>query len=118
MVPRPRVTKQIMECVSPSTLLPCGYLWGHPESLFTNKIKERERDPLRFHWRLSKGCDIDTYRFRRALFGLTCSPFLLGGVIEQHLHAWENKMPETVLAVGNSLYVDDLLNEGHTVDQA
>ena len=73
---------------------------------------------LRYHWRLNEGRDIETYRFTRALFGLTCSPFLQGGVIEQHLQAWESKIPETVAALRNSLYVVDLLNRGHTVDQA
>ena len=43
-------------------------------------IKEEERDSLRFFWK-SPGCDgVSVYRFTRALFGMTCSPFLLGGV--------------------------------------
>lgn len=61
---------------------------------------------------------IETHRFTRTLFGLTCSPFLLGGVIEQHLESWENKMPEIVAALRKNLYVDDLLSGGQTVDQA
>ena len=82
------------------------------------RIKEQERDALRFHWRVSEHSDIETYRFTRALFGLTCSPFLLGGVIEQHLQSWESEMPEAVAALRKSLYVDDLPSGGQTVDQA
>ena len=43
------------------------------------------------------------------LFGLAPSPFLLGGVIKQHLESWRHKNPETVREVNKSLYVDDLI---------
>jgi len=33
------------------------------------------------------------------------------------LHSWENKLPEVVAALRKSLYVDDLLNGGQTVQQ-
>lgn len=45
------------------------------------RIKEAERDALRFHWAPDEQSDIETLRFTRALFGLASSPFLLGGVI-------------------------------------
>lgn len=61
---------------------------------------------------------METYRFKRALFGSTGSPFLLGCVFEQHLQTRETKSPETLAAFCSSLYVDGLLNGGHTVDQA
>ena len=52
------------------------------------------------------------------MFGLTSSPFLLGGVIEQHLDNWESRMPEAVAELRKSLYVDDLLSGGVTVEEA
>ena len=82
------------------------------------RIKENERDALRFHWRVNKHSNLDTYRFTRDLFGLTCSPFHLGGVIKQHLQSWESKLPEVVAALRKSLYVDDLLNGGQTDEEA
>ena len=45
------------------------------------RIREAERDALRFHWKPPGQSNIEVYRFTRALFGLTSSPFLLGGVI-------------------------------------
>ena len=42
-------------------------------------IREAERDALPFHWKSPGQSVIQTYRFTRALFGLTSSPFLLGG---------------------------------------
>ena len=98
----------------------------HPVAIFGDiqkaflqiRIKENERDALRFHWRMNEHSNLETYRFTRALFGLTCSPFLLGGVIEQHLQSWESELPDVVAALRKSLYVDDLLNGGQTVEEA
>jgi hypothetical protein len=56
-------------------------------------------------------------RFTRALFGLTSSPFLLGGVIE-HLKCWESRKPDVVVELQKSLYVDDLVSGKTTVEQA
>ena len=82
------------------------------------QIRELDRDALRFHWRQNKHSLLETLRFTRALFGLTCSPFLLVGVLECHLGAWEPKMPELVAELRKNLYVDDLLSGGVTVKQA
>ena len=57
------------------------------------------------------------YRFTRALFGLTCSPFLLGGVLNEHLTAWETKHPALVEEIKKGLYVDDVMTGGENVDE-
>ena len=82
------------------------------------RIKEQERDALRFHWRVNEDSDLETYRFTRALFELACSPFLLGGVIEQHMDSWKDAMPEMIESLRKSLYVDDLLSGGLTLEKA
>lgn len=79
------------------------------------RIRESERDALRFHWRCGEHSKLETLRFTRALFGLAPSPFLLAGVIEHHLESWKEKYPETVAEIRKSLYVDDLLTGGQTV---
>ena len=82
------------------------------------RIRECERDALRFHWRKSEHGKLELLRFTRALFGLAPSPFLLGGVIEAHLDAWEEREPEIVAEHRRSLYVDDLLTGGQTTSHA
>ena len=52
------------------------------------------------------------YRFTRALFGMTCSPFLLGGIINEHLKLWETRRPELVKEIRDRLYVDNLMTGG------
>ena len=60
-------------------------LCGDIEKAFLQiRIKLQERDALRFHWKSDEHSKTLVYRFTRVLFGLTSSPFLLGGVIEQH----------------------------------
>ena len=82
------------------------------------RIKECERDALRFHWKPPGEGAVQIYRFTRALFGLTCSPFLLGGVIDQHLELWQDREPEIVAELRRNLYVDDLLTGGITTEEA
>ena len=81
------------------------------------RIMEEERDSLRFHWKHPNTSEIEVYRFTRALFGLTCSPFLLGGVINQHLDNWEERYPEIVKELREAIYVDDLMSGGTTVEE-
>lgn len=82
------------------------------------RIRECERDALRFHWRKSEHGKLEILRFTRALFGLAPSPFLLGGVIEAHLDTWEEREPEIVADHRRSLYVGDLLTGGQTTSHA
>ena len=82
------------------------------------RVRENERDALRFHWRCEEDSQLETLRFTRVLFGLASSPFLLAGVIEQHLSSWEERYPDIVAELGKSLYLDDLLSGGQTIAEA
>ena len=83
------------------------------------KIRQAERDSLRFHWikdvYLS---EVEILRFTRVEFGLAPSPFLLNGVIQQHLELWRPRLPESVSEALKSLYVDDFISGGPTVTDA
>ena len=126
-----RTSPSLNDCLNPGPSLQ-NHLWailvrcrflpvlltGDLEKAFLQvRIKEAERDALRFHWRGPEDKETSVYRFTRALFGLTCSPFLLGGVLGEHLKAWEAKYPELVDEVRKGLYVDDLMTGGATVDE-
>ena len=81
-------------------------------------IREDDRDALRFHWLKDLTTrEVETLRFTRALFGLSTSPFLLGGVIEQHLQNMQSVYPREVDEIRRSLYVDDLISGGTTVEK-
>ena len=82
------------------------------------RVKEAERDVLRFHWRKDDSSPLGILRFTRVLFGLAPSPYLLQGVIESHLDVWSGRYPEEVEHLRRSMYMDDLLSGGLTVRQA
>ena len=82
------------------------------------RIHVQDRDALRFHWLEAKDPQrIRTYRFTRALFGLGPSPFLLGGVIQQHLNTCRDEHPKCVEEIERELYVDDILSGGPTTEE-
>ena len=80
------------------------------------RIRECDRDALRFHWKPGEHSEIETLRFSTALFGL--APSLLGGVTEYHLDTWEECKPHAVAELRRSLYVDDLISGGVTLENA
>ena len=82
------------------------------------RVKEDDRDVLRFHWRKDETSTLETLRFTRVLFGLAPSLDLLQDVIETYLDVWSNKYPNEVEHLRRSMYVDDLLSGGLTVEQA
>lgn len=57
------------------------------------------------------------YRFTRALFKLTCSPFLLGGVIDHQVKLWQNQEPDVVAEIWKNLYADNLFIGKITIDE-
>lgn len=82
------------------------------------RVRKNDRDAMRFHWHGNEQSEIETLRFTRALFGLTPSPFLLGGVIDTHLTSWEEREPEVVARIKKDLYIDDLISGSTTVNKA
>lgn len=73
------------------------------------RIREQDRDALRFHWLDSKDpLRVRTYRFTRALSGLGPLPFLLGRPTN----------PDRVAEIERELYVDELISGGGTIQEA
>ena len=78
------------------------------------EINQQERDYLRFFWFLDG--KLSVFRHRRVVFGLTCSPFLLGAVLEYHFsnvlrdlegRFCERWTKEIVKKLAKSFYVDN-----------
>ena len=121
------------ECLNPGPPLQ-NHLWNvlmrarfHPvlitgdlKQVFLQvRIAEKDRDALRFHWfKDLQTKTIEVLRFTRALFGLAPSPFLLGGVIQQHLENFRTDYPEILSEIEKSLYVDDLISGGKNENEA
>ena len=78
-------------------------------------ISENNCDAMRFHW-LDDLRKVGVLRFAYTLFGLSTSPFLLGAT-EQHLSNMEATYLIKVEEIRQSLYMDDLILGGETVDE-
>ena len=64
-------------------------------------MRESDRDVLRFLLIDSikkENPEIVMMRFARVLFGVNCSPFLLGGTVEHHLKNFEAIDPDLLLS--------------------
>lgn len=83
------------------------------------RVREADRDALRFHWLVDKTSrEVEVLRFTRVVFGLAPSPFLLNGVLQQHLSSMQAEYPTSVDEIQRSLYVDDLISGASTVQGA
>ena len=107
--PGPPLQNLLWDVLVKSRFLPVLLTGDLKQAFLRVRIKAQDRDSLRFHWKEPNSDAILVYRFTRALFGLTCSPFLLGGVLKHHLDAWEQRYPEIVQRIREGLYVDDLI---------
>ena len=61
---------------------------------------------------------LEVLRFTSVVFGVTASPFLLGGTIRHHLKKYDNVDPEFVRLMLEPLYVDYADAGGHDVNEA
>ena len=57
-------------------------------------------------------------KFTCVVFGVTASPFLLGGTIHHYSLKYDNEDPEFVRLMLESLYVDNVDARGHDVNEA
>ena len=58
---------------------------------------------------------IKEYRFTRTIFGAGPSTYILNATIERHVSAYNVMYPETVNALLNDTYVDDIQGGGDCI---
>ena len=83
------------------------------------RIRELERNSLRFHW--IKNLDpniVEINRFTRLVFEITQSPFILEGMLKQNFQNYMNEYPIVVEKIQKDLYVDDLVLGGTSLVEA
>lgn len=114
--PGPPLQNRLWDILVRSRFYPILLTGDLKKAFLQVRIKKEERDSLRFHWKPPSSSKTTILRFTRALFGMTCSPFLLGGVINEHLNTWESHHPELIKEIRDGLYVDDLMTGGETVE--
>lgn len=117
--PGPPLQNKLWSVLVRSRFHPIAVAGDIKQAFLQVRIKEPDRDALRFHWLKDPSSQtVETLRFTRALFGLTSSPFLLGGVIQHLLESCRQDHPDIVSEIERSLYVDDLISGGPTCEKA
>ena len=84
-------------------------------------MNEKDRDFLRFLWvsDINKiDSDIVIKRFTSVLFGLSCSPFLMGMTIVEHMKKFSGDNDEVVKRVLKDIYMDDCISGAQTSSKA
>uniref|UniRef100_A0A914HRH4 Peptidase aspartic putative domain-containing protein n=1 Tax=Globodera rostochiensis TaxID=31243 RepID=A0A914HRH4_GLORO len=82
-------------------------------------LEPEEREVCKFLWvrdpnKPLTATNMTVYRFCRVPFGIICSPTVLAVVIRHHLH----KFGDEAVAMFDNLYVDNLLIECETIEEA
>ena len=114
--PGPPLQNKIWEVLVRQRTFPVAITGDITKAFLQIRIRETERDALRFHW-MTKNGELQILRFTRVLFGLVSSPFILGGVIASHLEQWKHERPDHVEELERCLYVDNIISGGESVEQ-
>ena len=94
-------------------------LCGDIEKAFLQiRIRESERDVLRFHWVNSLQLKIiEILRFTRLVFSLPQSPFNLKGTLKKHFENCRDSFEKLIKIIENDMYVDDLETRGNSLKE-
>ncbi|UYV65562.1 hypothetical protein LAZ67_3004702 [Cordylochernes scorpioides] len=100
--------KKIMELLMRFREKRIGFTADIRRAFQTIEVREEDRDAMRFLWWQNQ-CknQVQVYRHTRVMFGATCSPFILGTVLEYHLthvNIEDSRIAEKLL---NSFYIDN-----------
>ncbi|XP_011858839.1 PREDICTED: uncharacterized protein LOC105556364 [Vollenhovia emeryi] len=87
-------------------------------------VSPEDRDVLRFiWWKKNRPEEMEIYRHRRVVFGVSSSPFLLGATIEYHLEKTlqqveTEKEKEVIRQLKKSFYVDNCVTSVNSRSEA
>ncbi|GFW72766.1 integrase catalytic domain-containing protein [Trichonephila clavipes] len=75
---------------------------------FVSDIRSNQTDPYKFQ----------VYRFKRVMFGVNVSPFLLSATIKHHIENYREQYPAATEMLDTCLYVDDVISGADDISQA
>ena len=78
-------------------------------------LKEEDRDAFRFLFNVN-GIE-KHFRFTRIPFGVEASPFMLGATVQHHLDLQPANVEDTVQALKDNTYVDNIMQIGSDVSE-
>ncbi|GFT21946.1 integrase catalytic domain-containing protein [Trichonephila clavipes] len=86
-------------------------------------LRDEDRDAVRFLFpdigsNQTDPYKFQVYRFKRMMFGVNVSPFLLSATIKHHIENYREQYPAATEMLDTCLYVDDVINGADDISQA
>ncbi|GFT68058.1 integrase catalytic domain-containing protein [Trichonephila clavipes] len=86
-------------------------------------LRDEDRDAVRFLFPDIRSNQTDpykfqVYRFKRVMFGVNVSPFLLSATIKRHIENYREQYPAATEMLDTCLYVDDVISGADDISQA
>ncbi|GFV89177.1 integrase catalytic domain-containing protein [Trichonephila clavipes] len=86
-------------------------------------LRDEDRDAVRFLFSDIRSNQTDPYkfqeyRFKRVMFGVNVSPFLLSATIKHHIENYREQYPAATEMLDTCLYVDDVISGADDISQA
>ncbi|GFT46082.1 integrase catalytic domain-containing protein [Trichonephila clavipes] len=86
-------------------------------------LRDEDRDAVRFLFPDIRSNQTDpykfqVYRFKRVMFGVNVSPFLLSATIKHHIENYREQYPAATEMLDTCLYVDDVISGAYDISQA
>ncbi|GFV76197.1 integrase catalytic domain-containing protein [Trichonephila clavipes] len=86
-------------------------------------LRDEDRDAVRFLFPDIRSNQTDpykfqVYRFKRVMFGVNVSPFLLSSTIKYHIENYSEQYPAATEMLDTCLYVDDIISGADDISQA
>ncbi|GFS68277.1 integrase catalytic domain-containing protein [Trichonephila clavipes] len=99
-------------------------IWSDIERAFSQiSLRDEDRDAVRFLFPDIRSNQTDpykfqVYRFKRVMFGVNVSPFLLSATIKHHIENYREQYPAATEMLDTCLYVDDVISGADDISQA
>ncbi|GFR02320.1 reverse transcriptase domain-containing protein [Trichonephila clavata] len=86
-------------------------------------LHDEDRDAVRFLFpelgsNQTAAYKFQVYRFKRVMFGVNVSPFLLSATIKYHIEKYREQYPAATEMLDTCLYVDDVISGADDISQA
>ncbi|GFR09747.1 integrase catalytic domain-containing protein [Trichonephila clavata] len=86
-------------------------------------LRDEDRDAVRFLFpelesNQTNPYKFQVYRFKRVMFGVNVSPFLLSATIKYHIEKYREQYPAATEMLDTCLYVDDVISGAENISQA
>ncbi|XP_035224256.1 uncharacterized protein LOC118196880 [Stegodyphus dumicola] len=117
LYPGPNLNPNILDVIMHFRTFSVAFCTDIDKAFVQIAITENNQNYLKFLWFSNEKANVEFFRFTRAPFRVTCSPFILAATVKHHIRKY-NEHPKVVKILDSSLFVDDLITGSNSDDKA